>query len=162
VKGVGPKVLAKWVLGPLLIFVVAVTLGRLLDRQRRGQFFVATSALAESELKSLEAVPAVAVGNAAWTFGPVGVVKETLKAELDRLPETDGARRARVFLRFGIVDTNPDGQAAVFNQACSADPNVCDDRLKGAAEREARARLVAPGNRLPLYFIPGHPPVPKH
>lgn len=49
------------------------------------------------------------------------------------------------------------GQAALFAQACVADQSLCDqERLKQAAQREARARLVPPGNVVPLYFG-GHP-----
>ena len=55
-----------------------------------------------------------------------------------------------MFVRFGVIDSNYDGQAALFAQACVADPNVCDlERLKQAAEREARARFVPPGNVVP-------------
>ena len=76
--------------------------------------------------------------------------------ELDRLPESEGPSRARVFVRFGIIDTNPDGQAALFSQACVADSNDCE-HLKEAAQRETQARFVAPGNHLPLFFLGGHP-----
>ena len=72
-------------------------------------------------------------------------------------PQSDGPGRARVFVRFGIIDTNPDGQAALFAQACVADPSLCDrERLKKAARREVQARFVPPGNVVPLYFG-GHP-----
>ena len=81
------------------------------------------------------------------------------RVELDRLPESDGPARARVFVRFGVIDSNYDGQAALFAQACAADPNVCDlDRLREAAQREVRARFVPPGNVVPLYFG-GHPKI---
>ena len=71
----------------------------------------------------------------------------------------DGPRRARVFLRFGIIEINPDGQAALFAQACAADPPL-SDHLKDAAQAEVRARFVPPGNVLPLYFgSGGHPPI---
>ncbi len=97
-------------------------------------------------------------GNAeAWDSTPV---KETSKWEFDQLSPSEAARRVQLLLRFGIVDTNPDGQAAIFGQVCVADPNVCD-HLKDAAERETKTRLVAPGNHLPLYFIAGHPHVPS-
>ncbi len=99
-----------------------------------------------------------ALADAIWAQGTLDEVKKMVRTELDRIPETDGAARARVFVRFGIVDTNPDGQAAVFNQACVADPRLCDhDRLKEAAEREVRLRRVAPGNALPLSLLGGHP-----
>lgn len=76
--------------------------------------------------------------------------------EIDRLGDSNGCQLARVLVRFGIVDTNPDGQAAVFHQACLADVSDCD-HLKEAVERETKARLISPGNHLPLYFLAGHP-----
>jgi len=114
----------------------------------------------EAETHSLESVPAFAVANLTWAFGSEDAVRTMAGSELDRLPATENPHRARVFVRFGIIDTNPDGQAALFAQACVADPNMCNDRLKDAAQREAKARLVPPGNVLPLYFG-GHPPIPR-
>ena len=101
---------------------------------------------------------ALAVADATWAFGSENAARKMFRTELDRLP--DGPQRARVFLRFGIIDTNPDGQAALFNQACNADPQICD-HMKEAALREVRARFVPPGNVLPLYFSNGrgHPPI---
>jgi hypothetical protein len=94
-------------------------------------------------------------------LGSEDAVKKMLRAELDRLPEAEGKARARVLVRFGIIDSNPDGQAAVFFQACVADPSLCDRaRLIAAAERETHARLVEPGQHLPLYLMSGHPRVP--
>ena len=112
-----------------------------------------------AEATSLESVPAFAVANVIWAFGSEDAVRTMAGSELDRLPESDKLHRARVFVRFGIIDTNPDGQAALFAQACVADANLCDDRLKEAARREVQARFVPPGNVLPLYFG-GHPPIP--
>jgi len=100
---------------------------------------------------------ALAIADATWAFGSEEAVRRMFRVELDRIPESDGARRARVFVRFGVIDGNYDGQAALFAQACVADPNVCDlERLKQAAEREVQARFVPPGNVVPLYFG-GHP-----
>lgn len=101
---------------------------------------------------------AAAAADATWASGDEESVRKMFRTELDRLPEADGPGRAKVFIRFGIIDTNPDGQAALFAQACVADPSVCDrDRLQQAAEREVRARKVPPGDHLPLYFIGHHP-----
>lgn len=98
--------------------------------------------------------------DAIWASGDEESVRKMFRTELDRLPEADGPGRAKVFIRFGVIDSNPDGQAALFAQACVADPNVCDrDRLKQAAEREVRTRKVPPGDHLPLYFLGHHPPV---
>jgi hypothetical protein len=113
----------------------------------------------ETEAKHLESVPAFAVANATWAFGSEAAVRTMAGNELARLPESDNLSRARVFVRFGIIDTNPDGQAALFAQACVANANLCD-HLKEAAQREVQARFVAPGNVLPLYFG-GHPPIPR-
>ena len=70
---------------------------------------------------NLESVPAFAVANATWAFGSEDAVRKMADNELARLPESDNLSRARVFVRFGIIDTNPDGQAALFAQACVAD-----------------------------------------
>jgi hypothetical protein len=112
----------------------------------------------QAETHSLEAVPAFAVADVTWGFGSEDAVRTMAGNELDRLPASETAQRARVFVRFGIIDTNPDGQAALFAQACVADPNMCNDRLKDAAQREVKARFVPPGNVLPLYFG-GHPAI---
>jgi hypothetical protein len=105
---------------------------------------------------------AARAAGAIWATGDEDAVRKMFRQELDRIPESDGPARARVFVRFGVIDTNPDGQAALFAQACVADPTLCDrQRLEQAARREAQARQVAPGNVLPLYFSRGgHPPVP--
>jgi hypothetical protein len=102
---------------------------------------------------------ALAVADTVWAFGSEDAVRKMARTELDRILESNGPGRGRVFVRFGIIDTNPDGQAALFAQACVADPSLCDrDRLQQAARREVQARFVAPGNVVPLYFG-GHPRV---
>ena len=103
---------------------------------------------------------ASATADLIWGFGSEDAARKMFRAELDRLPESDGPGRARVFLRFGIIDTNPDGQAALFNQACAADGQICD-HMKEAAVREVQARFMPPGNVLPLYFGNGrgHPAI---
>ncbi|HXJ21789.1 MAG TPA: hypothetical protein VMT03_16310 [Polyangia bacterium] len=110
-----------------------------------------------------DAVPtsAAATADLIWGFGSEDAARKMFRTELDRLPESDGPGRARVFLRFGIIDTNPDGQAALFNQACAADAQICD-HMKEAALREVHARFMPPGNVLPLYFGNGrgHPAIP--
>ncbi len=71
-----------------------------------------------------------------------------------------GPNRARVFVRFGFINTNPDGQAAVFSRACVTDPGVCDpSQLREAAKRVTLARFVASGNQLRLFLLGGHPSV---
>ncbi len=118
-----------------------------------------SSRASEAEATNLESVAAFAVANATWAFGSEDAVRTMAGNELARLPESNNLSRARVFVRFGIIDTNPDGQAALFAQACVANANLCD-HLEEAAQREVQARFVAPGNALPLYFG-GHPPIPR-
>lgn len=101
----------------------------------------------------------MAMANVTWVAGPVDQVKETSSAALQALPESAGQQRARLFLRIGLVDDNPDGQRALSASACAADANVCQDQA-AAARREAERRMVAPGNRLPLWLLGGHPPIP--
>ena len=113
----------------------------------------------DADRNDLDAALPLAVANAIWAFGSEDAARRMFRTELDRLPETDGPRRARVFLRFGIIEINPDGQAALFAQACAADARL-SDHLKEAAQAEVRARFVPPGNVLPLYFgSGGHPPI---
>jgi hypothetical protein len=114
------------------------------------------SRLPRAARKDAVAAAALAVADLTWAFGSEDAARKMFRAELDRIPDADGPGRARVFLRFGIIDTNFDGQAALFNQACVADAALCD-HMKDAAEREVKARFVAPGNVLPLYFTGGHP-----
>jgi hypothetical protein len=100
---------------------------------------------------------ALAVADMTWAFGSEDGARKMFRTELDRIPDADGAGRARVFLRFGIIDTNFDGQAALFAQACAADATLCDrEKMKEATRREVQARFVAPGNVMPVYFA-GHP-----
>ncbi|HEY4185596.1 MAG TPA: hypothetical protein VGP07_11030 [Polyangia bacterium] len=149
----------KWGLGPLVLAALAAAVGHGRSAPPAGPLVAAVAARPEAERKALEEAPWLATANASWAFGSLDSVKRAFRTEIDRLPETEGAWRARAFLRFGIVDTNPDGQAAVFAQACAADAYDCD-HLKERVEREIKVRFVSPGNYLPLYFIPGHPPVP--
>ena len=115
------------------------------------------SRLPGSARKDPVGAAALAVANATWAFGSEDAARKMFRAELDRIPEADGPGRARVFLRFAIIDTNFDGQAALFAQACTADARLCDrERMKEATQREVEARRVAPGNAMPLYFV-GHP-----
>ena len=103
------------------------------------------------------AAAAVAVADMTWAYGSEDAARKMFRAELDRIPETNGTGRALVLLRFAIIDTNFDGQAALFAQACVADATLCDrERMKVATEREVRARFVPPGNAMPLFFV-GHP-----
>jgi hypothetical protein len=148
-----------WGVGPIATLLLSAGYAQFRANDRPGTFFVATKSLSARERASLESAPALAVANATWAFGTVDSVKKMVRTELDRLPESEGPARSRVFLRLGIVDRNPDGQAAVFAAACAADPRICN-QMREALERETQARLVAPGNRLPLFFVGEHPPIP--
>lgn len=147
-----------WGVGPLAVAAASAWVGHLRAESAKGRFYLATKAASSAERAALEAVPALAAANAAWAFGPVNAVRATSVLALEQVPESDGKSRARTFLRFGIVEENPDGQAALFAQACVADASLCE-RMKEAAERETQARFVSPGNHLPLYFLGGHPPI---
>ena len=121
------------------------------EMQRRSRL---TGAAARKDAVSASAR---AVADVTWAFGSEDSARKMFRTELDRLPDTDGPARARVFLRFAIIDTNFDGQAALFNQACVADANLCErEKMKAATEREVQARRVAPGNAMPVFFA-GHP-----
>jgi hypothetical protein len=157
--GGSPEIGLKWVVGPVVVAALAAVAGHVRAARARGPFAAEIAALPEAERQAVERAPPLAIANATWALGSVEAVRQMLRFELDRLSDTEGVDRGRTLIRFGIIDTNPDGQAAVFNQACVADPRACDDQLKVAAEREVHARLVSPGNRLPLYFIGGHPRV---
>lgn len=149
------KLALTWVVGPLSVAALAMAFGISRARASSGAWSDA-AARTEAGRKALEGAPALAAANAIWALGSYEAVRRMTESELARLPESEGKLRSRVFLRFGLIDTNPDGQAAVFFQACASDPSICD-RTKEAAEAETRARLVAPGNSLPLYFLDGHP-----
>jgi hypothetical protein len=121
------------------------------EMQRRGR--VSGAALRKDPLTAA----ALAIADVTWAFGSEEAARKMFRTELDRIPDTDGPARARVFLRFAIVDTNFDGQAALFAQACAADATLCDrEKMKAATQREVQARAVAPGNVMPVYFA-GHP-----
>jgi len=153
----GGRVLT-WIVGPLVVLALSALLGHRRACSLRGRFYLAPAALPEAQQRALESVPALAVANATWAFGTADSVRKMLRFELDRQPTSVGPLRARTLVRFGILDRNPEGQAAVFAQACAADQSLCDHE-KEAALREIQARYVAPGNRLPLFFVPNHPPI---
>lgn len=149
--------LAKRAFGPVIVFALALTVGFAQTRGPSMRFEQAVAALSDAERAALPSVPELTVANAIWALGSEEAVKTMLRSELDRLPESEGRARARALVRFGIIDSNPDGQAAVFFQACVSDPRLCERApLIAEAERETRARLVEPGRRLPLYLA-GHP-----
>jgi hypothetical protein len=145
-----------WGLAPLLVAALAAGIGRWRADGNAGR----GASPAWADQPTLESVPSLAVANATWALGSVEAVRKMARTEIDRLPESEGVRRSEVFLRFGIIDTNPDGQAALFSQACASDATICDQpKFKEAATRQTKARFVAPGNMLPLSLMGGHPPI---
>jgi hypothetical protein len=148
-----PSILT-WVVAPLALAVASGVAGRALGRRAAG---AARRAAAPSTPRALEAAPALAVANLVWAFGTADAVKAISRTELDRLPASEGRQRARALMRFGSVDDNLDGQAAVFGQACVADQDLCSSpaQLRRAVEAELRTRFVSP-NVLPSYIV-GHP-----
>lgn len=152
------RTLDKRALGLAALFAVASLLGYARTNEPRARFAQAVAALNDTEKTALSSAPGQTVANAIWALGSEDAVRKMLRAELDRVPAADSKARARAFVRFGIIDSNPDGQAAVFFQACVSEPSLCDRaRLIAAAERETQARLVEPGRHLPLYLMSGHP-----
>lgn len=150
--------LIKWLLGPLVILALAGGVGRLQTRGKRSRFLQATSAVSDAERARFEAAPAMSAANATWAYGSVDAVRAMAHSEIERLGDALTPARARVFLRFAIIDTNPDGQAALLGQACMADAAMCQ-HLTEAGLRETHARFVSPGNALPLSMVGGHPRV---
>lgn len=142
-------------LGPLVVLALVAVVSAVAAGDRRGTLFRATSKLSAAERAALELAPTLAVANGAWRLGSGPSARRAVKSTLDQLPDS-GPARARALLRFAAVDQNPEGQAAVIGQACAADASICD-HLKEAMESEVATRLVSPGNRLPLYFLTGHP-----
>ncbi|HEX2670443.1 MAG TPA: hypothetical protein VHM25_06210, partial [Polyangiaceae bacterium] len=104
--------------GPVIVFCLAFIIGFATTAGPRARFEQAIRELSDAERGALPSLPGLTVANAIWALGSEDAVKKMLRSELDRLPETEGRARARVLIRFGILDSNPDGQAAVFFQAC--------------------------------------------
>lgn len=152
--------LLRWGLAPLVIAALAAGVGRWRADAKRGALFQATASLPSADRSALESMPWLAVANATWALGSVDAVRKMARTEINRLPESEGARQSQVFLRFGIIDTNPDGQAALFSQACASDATICGEaKFKQAATAQTKARFVAPGNMLPLSLMGGHPSI---
>ena len=151
-----PSALATWVLGPLIVLLLAAGVGAAVAGEHRGALFTATAKLSPAQQSELELVVPLSITNAAWRLGTGTSAERALKATLEHLPDT-GVTRARMLLRLAAVVPSPEGQAALINQACGADPSVCD-QLKDATARELVERLVPP-NGMPLYFVGHHPPV---
>ncbi|HYQ44182.1 MAG TPA: hypothetical protein VER11_19505 [Polyangiaceae bacterium] len=152
------RTLDKRALGVTALFAAALLLGYARANEPRARFAQAVASLNDADKSALPSAPMLTVANAIWALGSEEAVRKMLRAELDRVPSAEAKARARAFVRFGIIDSNPDGQAAVFFQACVSDPSLCDrGRLIAAAERETQARLVEPGRHLPLYLMSGHP-----
>lgn len=155
-KPLSRSALVRWAVGPLAVAMVTAVLGAVAAGERRGALFTATAKLSAAQQSELELFLPLSITNAAWRLGTGVSAERALKATLEKLPET-GATRARMLLRLAAVVDSPEGQAAIINQACGADPSVCD-QLREATARELVERLVPP-NQMPLYFVGHHPPV---
>jgi len=155
-RRVALSALASWGLGPLAVLLVTAVLGTVVAGERRGTLFTATAKLTSVEQRELELIAPLSIANAAWRLGSGVSAERALKAALEQLPDT-GATRARMLLRLGAVVQSTEGQAAIFNQACGADPSICD-QLKEATAHELVDRLAQP-NGMPLYFVGHHPAI---
>jgi hypothetical protein len=156
VKRVSLAALATTALGPLVALGLSAVLGAVVAGERRGTLFTATAKLSAARKSELELAAPLSITNATWRLGTGASAERALKATLDQLPDT-GALRARLLLRLAAVVDNPEGQAALINQACGADPSICD-QLREATARELVDRLVPP-NGMPLYFVGHHPAI---
>jgi len=152
------QTLLKWVVGPVVVLALGGAACHRLGHGKGNRFWRATAAASEEERARLEAAPAMAAANATWAYGSVDAVRAMARSEIDRLGDALTPERARVFLRFAIIDTNPDGQAALLGQACMTDADLCA-HLTEAGLRETHARFVAPGDVLPPSMVAGHPRV---
>src|SRR5262249_51867322 len=102
-----------WVVGPLAVAALAGGLAQTRASARDNRFLQATVALPEAERSALAAATDLAVANLIWAGGSEEAVRNMFRADLDRQPPLEGARRAQVFVRFGIIDKSFDGQAAL-------------------------------------------------
>ncbi|HEX2660943.1 MAG TPA: hypothetical protein VHU40_21835 [Polyangia bacterium] len=145
-----------WVVGPLVVLALAAGIGHALSRPEQSRLHKATAPLSNTERARLDVAPVMAAANATWAYGSVDAVRTMAHDEIERLGEALTPERARAFLRFAIVDSNPDGQAALLGQACMSDADLCA-HLTDAGLRETQARYVSPGNVLPPSMVAGHP-----
>ncbi len=148
-----------WWVAPLVGLAIGMLVGQRLTDGESGASFEAPSTMTPVEIATFEGAAAMTMANVTWVTGSLEQVKHASSAALQALPESAGRERARLFLRLSLIDDNPDGQRALSASACAADTSVCADQA-AAARREAQLRLVTPGNRLPLWMLGGHPPIP--
>jgi hypothetical protein len=141
---------------PLLVAWGGAEFGIARASQHPGSFFGAPALADAATLEALRTDGRMAVANGVWALGAAESVRRMTQGEGSRLPPSQGRARARLLLRFGLVDRSGEGRSALFSQACQADAATCDD-LALSVRREAEARLVAPGNVVPARFASGPP-----
>lgn len=151
-----------WWMAPVAFCVLGAVVGHTQRDYGQASFFAAPPYVNNPDKATLEGAAAAAVANAAWAFADGGTARKVTHSEIGRLYDRSGPEKARTLIRLAMLDQSPDGRSALFAQACSAHPPVCDDR-RAAALREIEARFVAPGNSLPLGMLEGgHPPIEGH
>ena len=64
----------------------------------------------DADRNDLDAALPLAIANVTWAFGSEEAARKMFRRELDRIAEAQGPRRARVFLRFGIIEINLTGR----------------------------------------------------
>lgn len=114
--------------------------------------------IASAENQRLEGVAATTFADVTWLLGNADQVRHSVQTALARVPQGDGATRARLFVRLAMLTPSTDGQGALLHSACQADPDSCDD-LFAVASAQAKQRAVTPGKSVPLSLIKGHPPI---
>lgn len=142
------------------VLLSAMVAGALVGHQRAsdtGPFGIART-LSDQEQRRLEGSVALAVANASWLLGSADDVNRTAQTALRLLPTTDGRARATMLVRMALIVESADGQGALLRAACSNHPESCP-HARELVVREAQQRAVAPGNRLPVSLISGHPPL---
>jgi len=116
-------------------------------------FFGASTLVTAARGAELEGAPAALVADAAWMLADPKTARRVTETELQRLYFVEGPQKSQILIRFALLDANPDGQRALYAQACVADPEVCAD-WRPAAQREHAKRVAAQ-----LQLPSGHPPV---
>ncbi|HET9955300.1 MAG TPA: hypothetical protein VFQ61_12385 [Polyangiaceae bacterium] len=152
--------LVEWLAGPALLAIFAGILSATHRAPPPNEFGRRLASLSEAQRRALEAAPMRAIAEVVWAFGNITVLKRNLESELTRTDDSEPQVRARLLLRRGIIEPNPEAQWALFAEACSADSTTCP-QIKDLATREAEKRHVSPGSSLPLSLMgSAHPPVP--
>lgn len=144
-----------WLVLPSLALALGLYLGVTCNADQPGAFFGAPTLTTPQQRAILEAAPHLAIADAAWQLADIKTTQAITRAELDRLAP-EGYERARALVRFALLDSNPDGQAAALSQACIAHAPTCE-QLADSARQQAATRWVGAPPALPLSLVGGHP-----